>query len=105
MSKSVLIAIMLIFSLSSCDWLTEKMCGEPKGDLRDFIQSVNTHYAESLELQQVPCYPNYAQITLKKEVNAKTLDSLDVELRRYDFTEVLVYNQNNKLIRGNTGSM
>ncbi len=99
-----LFLLVLIFMslLNGC----KTLCGEAQGRQQVFIDSVNTVYEDRLVLSQVPCYPGYLRVDLKTNIETKDLDSLETAYNRlFGFAELLVYDQDEKLIRGSTGSM
>lgn len=104
MNKRLLMLLFFSF-LCSCEWSERLICGEPTGDLKIFIESVNNNHSATLSLKQVPCYPGYAQRDLKEYSSSEFIDSLVQEIRRHSFVEVLVYDKEKKLIIGDTGSM
>ncbi|TGE22191.1 hypothetical protein E5K00_18260 [Hymenobacter aquaticus] len=66
---------------------------------------MNKTYAQQMRVDQVPCYGDYLQIHCLGPVSSATLDSIDRTAQQLDWIEVLVYDQGNNLIRGETGSM
>jgi hypothetical protein len=62
-------------------------------------------YISQLHVEQVPCYPDYLQLKCMSAVLSSTIDSIEVTARPLGWIKVLVYDRNNILIRGNTGSM
>lgn len=95
----------IILIASSCDWAINKFCGEPTGDLKEYIDSINHKYPDKLIMSQVPCYPGYAQVDLLRNLSESTIDSIENNFEKIHFREVLIYDRDNNLIRGNTGSM
>ena len=81
------------------------MCGEPEGEQKVFIDSLNVFYANRLVIKQVPCYPGYIQANLKTDITKEILDSIEVACKENQWAEFLVYDKEGNLIRGNTGSM
>ena len=102
--KLILLGILFI-GLSSCDFFTKKMCGEPKGEMKVLMDSINNANKERFLSKPVPCYPGYYQINLITEIDPSYLDEVEQVLKKNGFIEVLVYNKNNELVRGNVGSM
>lgn len=101
-----LLGLILVVSLNSCDALTKSFCGQVQGRQKVFIDSINAVYEDRLVLSQVPCYPGYLRVDLKTNIEAKDLDSLENTYNRLiGFAELLVYDQDENLIRGSTGSM
>ena len=101
-----LLGLIIVVSLNGCDAFTKTFCGQVQGPQKVFIDSVNAVYEDRLVLSQVPCYPGYLRIDLKTNIEAKDLDSLETAYNKlFGFSELLVYNQGENLIRGSTGSM
>ena len=96
---------LLAAALSACDTLTTEICGELSGDHKAYVVRVNYAYKSRLQVQQVPCYPGYLQVKCWSTVSSKTLDSIEVSASTLGWMEVLVYNHQGDLVRGNTGSM
>ena len=108
--RFTLLAILFLFiGLFMCDttynWGIQKLCGEPDGTRKLFIDSLNRMHAEVFVVKQVPCYYEYLEVKCKTEVSEKVLDSIDSSARTLGWIEVLVYNSKGLLIRGETGSM
>lgn len=93
------------FSLVSCDTLTKEFCGELTATRRQYVETLNKAYGKWMHVAQAPCYSNYLQIHCRAPAPTTTLDSIDRTSQQFDWQEVLVYDQHNKLIRGDTGSM
>ncbi|MGY2134880.1 hypothetical protein ACW9KT_21800 [Hymenobacter sp. HD11105] len=66
---------------------------------------MNTLYQEQLQLTQVPCYPGYLRMDCRTAVADTVFTRIDSLARKLDWTEVLVYDHQHQLVRGNTGSM
>ncbi len=98
---------LIVLINSSCGHTFDKIvCGEPEGRAKIFIDSVNSVWQNKLLLKQVPCYPGYIQIDLKIKVANNDLDNIENAFSRtVEWAELLVYDKDGKLIRGNTGSM
>ncbi len=106
--KLILLAIIaFVFGLFMCDttWGIEKFCGEPEGKRKVFIDSLNHVHAKVLVVKEVPCYFGYLEVRCKREVSEKLLDSIGSSAQALGWIEVLVYNTEGFLIRGETGSM
>lgn len=69
------------------------------------MDSINIANRERLYGEPVPCYPGFYQINLRTEVDSNYLDEVEKILDKNGFTEVLIYDRSNKLVRGNVGSM
>ena len=103
---SLLISFILILVLiSSCDFLTNKVCGDPLVKTTVLADSLNQKYKDILVASAVPCFPNYFQINLKKEVDQTTIDHLYITIKNKSYIQVLIYNSTNQLIKGSTVSM
>jgi hypothetical protein len=86
--------------------MTKKMCGEPEGKEKAFLDAVNVKYANRLVIKQIPCYSGYIQTNLKTDVSNAVLDSIEKACKDNQWTlEFIVYDKDGKLIRGNVGSM
>lgn len=103
-SLSILILVVVVTTIG-CNYFTKKMCGEPEGREKVFIDSLNLVYLNRLIIKQVPCYPGYIQANLKTDVSKEILDNIEIACRKYQWIEFLVYDKNGSLIRGNVGSM
>jgi|GEM_PF-5181612 len=99
------VVALVIMTTASCDSLTNQVCGELSGKRKQYADTLNEAYASHLHAEQVPCYPNYLQVNCLSAVSAKTLDSVELSARQFDWDEVLVYDQQKALIRGDIGSM
>lgn len=100
-----ILSFLFIMPIVSCDYLTTKICGEPEGKEKVFIDSINVIYKNRLVIKPVPCYPGYIQANLKADVSNETLDSIQIACRPYQWIEFLVYDKKGNLIRGNVTSM
>lgn len=101
-----LLGLILVVSLNGCDAFTKTLCGQVQGRQKVFVDSVNAVYEDRFVLSQVPCYPGYLRVDLKINLEAKDLDSLENAYNRlFGFAELLVYDRDKNLIRGNRGSM
>jgi uncharacterized lipoprotein YehR (DUF1307 family) len=101
-----LLGLILVVSLNSCDAFNKTFCGQVQDRQKMFIDSVNAVYEDRLVLSQVPCYPGYLRVDLKTNIEAKDLDSLETAYNRLiGFAKLLVYDQDEYLIRRSTGSM
>jgi hypothetical protein len=101
-------AISLLFFLtiiSSCESAIRYACGELIGERRQYVADINMAYIRQLYAEQVPCYPDYLQLNCVSSVPSSIIDSIEATARPLGWIEVLVYDRNNILIRGNTGSM
>jgi hypothetical protein len=96
---------MCTLTILGCDAMTKKMCGEPEGKEKVFIDSLNVFYTNRLIIKQVPCYPGYIQANLQTDISKEILDTIEGSCRENQWIEFLVYDKDGKLIRGNTGSM
>ncbi|MES2733753.1 MAG: hypothetical protein V4714_18550 [Bacteroidota bacterium] len=105
MIKNSAVFCVILYFLASCDWIEKIVCGEPSGEHKAFIDRINKQHSNKLSVTQVPCYPGYFQINCKSSVSSELLDEIDSSARKLDWNEILVYDKENKLIRGNTGSM
>jgi hypothetical protein len=105
MKNKIVVSTLLLWLFASCDWADKVVCGEPTGEHKGFIDRVNQQYAGKLTVEQVPCYPGYLQVNCKTSVADELLDEIASSARKLDWIEMLVYDKNNKLIRGETGSM
>jgi hypothetical protein len=99
--------LLITFSMCNCGGAFDKiLCGEPQGRKKIFIDSVNQKWAGKLILKQVPCYPGYIQINLTQDVDNAELSIIESSFgETVEWAELLVYNKNGKLIRGDKGSM
>ena len=104
-------SMMFILLFNSCDWVEKKLCGEPEGELKTFIGTFNEQHSDQIVLKQVACYPGYAQVNLKIDLEIELMDRLESEILNFRinqktvFVEVLIYDPKGVLKRGNTGSM
>lgn len=108
--RFALLAILSLFvGLFMCDttynWGIQKLCGEPDGERKLFIDSLNRTHAELLVVKQIPCYYDYLEVRCKTTISEKLLDSIDSSAQTFGWIEVLIYNPKGLLIRGETGSM
>jgi hypothetical protein len=105
MKNKIVVSVLLVWLLASCDWVDKKVCGEPTGEHKVFITRINTRYADTLTIAQVPCYPGYLRVNCKTAVADALLDEIASSARKLGWIEMLVYDKDNTLIRGETGSM
>jgi len=105
MKNRIVVSAVLMCLLASCEWVDKTVCGEPTGEHKVFIDRMNKEYSDKLTLEQVPCYPGYLQVRCKTGVPDGILDKIESSARKLDWIEMLVYDKDNKLIRGDTGSM
>jgi hypothetical protein len=105
MKNKIVVHVMLLCLLVSCDWVDRTVCGEPTGAHKVFIDLINQRYSNALTIKQVPCYPGYLQVDCKTSVPGELLDKTGSSARKLNWIEILVYDKNDKLIRGETGSM
>ena len=105
MKNKIGVNVVILLLLLSCDGVNKIVCGEPDGRHKAFIDKINTQHSGTLTVEQVPCYPGYLQVNCKAAVTNELLDEIDASARKLDWIEVLVYDKDNKLIRGNKGSM
>jgi uncharacterized lipoprotein YehR (DUF1307 family) len=101
-----LLGLILVVSLNGCDAFTKTFCAQVQGRQKVFIDSVNAVYEDRFVLSQVPCYPGYLRVDLKTNLETKDLDSLENAYNKLiGFAELLVYDQDENLVRGSKGSM
>lgn len=87
------------------NWFIQKMCDEPTGVRKEFIDRINKQYQGQLIVKQVPCYADYLELRCKKNVSKEIMDRIDSSAATLDWIETLIYNEKDSLIRGETGSM
>jgi hypothetical protein len=100
-----LVLVTYIFIYTQCNYVTKKMCGEPAGRQKEFIDSLNAVYKDRLTIEEVPCYPGYIQAFLKVDSSQVAFEEFEQATIKEGYVEFLVYDKDKKLIMGNTGSM
>jgi hypothetical protein len=85
--------------------MTDKMCPEPQGDEKAFLDSLNSHYKDQLTVSHVACHPGYIQVHLEQDLPEDAINSIECSCREYVWNEVLIYDKNGKLIRGSVATM
>jgi hypothetical protein len=103
--RHIFILIAVVATIISCDTVDKKVCGDPQGQQKKFIDSLNKQHGGQISFEQVPCYPGYLQAHLKVDVPQDLLDSINVVRRQNQWVEFLVYDKKGKLVMGTTGSM
>jgi hypothetical protein len=105
MKTRIVVSTVFVCLLTCCNWVDRIVCGEPSGKQKEFIDRINKQYSGKLTIQQVPCYPGYLQVNCSTPITSKELNEIEFEAGHLNWYEILVYDKNNKLIRGNTNSM
>lgn len=95
-----------IFSLiSSCDWLTKKACGEASGRDKEFFDSLNVAFKDSLVIDAMPCYPGFTEAHLKMDIDSVRIEAIWKIVQEEGFVDLFVYDKDGNLIRGNPGGL
>lgn|ERR1700741_4274131 len=102
--RAVFLTLLLLMAFG-CGHFDKTVCGEPEGEEKQFIDSLNLVFQNKLIIEQVPCYPGYIQAHLKTSVPNETLDSINAVCRNKNYIEFLVYDKEGNLIRGSIISM
>lgn len=104
-SSGKALVLFLLLLMTSCNELTKRACGELTGKHKRYVDHLNTAYEGQLRVQQVPCYPGYLEVKCLVPAATSILDSIESSAAKLGWMEVLVYDSDGKLQRGNTISM